>query len=306
MLYRDVNGKVTEVTSTGQPLGSSLMLDSNREPFWGEGSDTIAVQNNSGADMDKGDIVRISGFDVGDNLPEVELAQADTGVNSRAVAMLGEDILDGAAGTAVVTGTIIGLNTAAAGVDGPPIYLDATTPGAWTTTRPNNPEVTVFIGWVRRASGGTTGSILVKVEGNARPMGLALGFGGDATVASVGDFLLAHGLATTALIGPNGGTPAFNSELIVPVGSDGTLQSVAWSTATGDGGGTPPERTDFTIWQNGVADQTVTLTAATAPQGSLDLPTPMAVVAGDALAVEWSGGTVNPGGLLVELYIQRT
>ena len=63
MLYRDQFGNVTEVASTGRQIGDSLMLDATLEPTWGEGSDTITVKNSSGADMSKGDIVRISGFD---------------------------------------------------------------------------------------------------------------------------------------------------------------------------------------------------------------------------------------------------
>jgi hypothetical protein len=308
MLYRAPDGTVTEITTTGQPLGNALMVGAGGVPVWGEGSDTLAVRNESGSPMTKGQVVRISGFSVGEDLPTVVLAQADSAVNARAVAMLAEDIADNANGSAVITGIIEGLDTAAFGA-GSLLYLSDTVAGAVVQSPPKNPEYTTFIGWTRRASGGTNGSILVKVEGEKRPIGNSFAFGGDATAASVGDFLLAHGIATDPLIGPNGGPPAFNSEIIVPLGCDGILDSLAWSTATGSGGPPPPSALDLTIWQNGVAGPTVTLTPATAPQGSLfftGVGSPFAVTGGDAVAVEWSGGTVNPGGMVVELYAQRS
>jgi hypothetical protein len=106
MLYRAPDGTVTEITTTGQPLGNALMVGAGGVPVWGEGSDTLAVRNESGSPMTKGQVVRISGFSVGEDLPTVVLAQADSAVNARAVAMLAEDIADNANGSAVITGII--------------------------------------------------------------------------------------------------------------------------------------------------------------------------------------------------------
>jgi hypothetical protein len=257
MAYRDVDGNIEEVTTAGRSVGDSLMLDSDLDPVWGEGSDTLAVRNESGSPMTKGQVVRIDGFNVGEDLPTVQLALADNETNSRAVAVLAENIADNANGTAVITGIVDGLDTAALGA-GSPLYLDDGTAGDFVNTRPDNPAFTTFIGWVRRASGGTNGSILVKVEGNRRPVGFVFGFGGDADTGVVGDFFPAHGIFTdTMLTGLP--SPPLGSQIVVPQHADGRILSLSWHTATANGTPPPPTQTVFVIWQNGVAVSTITV-----------------------------------------------
>jgi hypothetical protein len=303
MLYRELNGDLTEVVATGRPVGDVLTLDTNGDPTWAAGSDTLGVRNQSGSDMTKGQVVRIDGFNVGEDLPTVQLAQADSNTNSRAVAMLAEDIADNTNGTAVITGVLEGLDTAAFGA-GSQLYLSDTTPGDVIQTAPSNPEYTTFIGWTRRASGGTNGSILVKVEGNARPMGTPYLFGGDADTGVEDDFFRANGEFTSSLIGALPGPP-LGSIFRVPPGGDGVIDGLSWQTATATAPPPGNAQTDFTIWQNGAAIITVSVVAGQDPSGEEDLrPSAVSIAEGDELAINWSAGT-SPGESTLVLHTQR-
>jgi hypothetical protein len=255
--------------------------------------------------MFKGNVIRISGFDVGLDVPEVELAQADSRLNANAVAVLTEDMANDESGTALITGVLEGLDTAALGA-GSQLFLDATTPGAFTTTVPSNPEYTTFVGWVRRASGGTNGSILVKVGDESRPMGSPYTFGGDMDTGVEDDFYRADGEFDGTVLGGGGGVPVLGSEIQIPPGNNGILEAITWETATATAPPPGNQQTDFTVFLNGAAVATVQVTAGNDPNGNADLSAlAQAVAGGDTLAVQWSDGN-SPGQSVIVIYVQRS
>ncbi len=96
----------------------------------------LPIRNSSGVDMDYGDVVYISGYNIGQDLPEVELADADDVGTFPVIGMLTEDIGNNANGSCLISGQIEGL-----GPSGPintisfaakdPVYM-STTPGGFS------------------------------------------------------------------------------------------------------------------------------------------------------------------------------
>jgi hypothetical protein len=119
------------------------------------------VYNDSGTTLTLGQVVYISGAQ--GNRVAVKLARADAEVTSGAtLGFVVETIAAGAEGFILVSGALYKLNTIGL-TQGAPIYLSATTAGAYTTTAPAAPNHLVVLGWVERVHA-TVGSFYVKVN----------------------------------------------------------------------------------------------------------------------------------------------
>jgi len=136
------------------------------QEFW------IKVRNTSGATIDNGAVVYISGASIpgpGDDLPTIELADASftsTVAERRVLGVATHAIANNSNGYITTAGTVRGLvggvNTKdiTAFLDGQLVYLDPTSPGDITSTKPDAPDYEVVIGNVLDAS---AGNLLVQI-----------------------------------------------------------------------------------------------------------------------------------------------
>lgn len=93
----------------------------------------VRAYNNTGSLIPNGSVVYISGAQAG--LPTMALADASNLAKCGAVGMVTHDVANASEGFVTRFGMVRGLNTNGL-TDGAPVYLSATTPGAWTTTAP--------------------------------------------------------------------------------------------------------------------------------------------------------------------------
>lgn len=121
----------------------------------------VRVYNDTGAQINKGQIVRIEGAQ--GNRMAVLLAQADGDPNSvSTIGMACENIAIGGEGFVTAMGLVEKLNTTGL-TAGQPIYLSAVTAGAYTQTAPTAPNHLVTLGYVERVDN-NVGSIWMKVD----------------------------------------------------------------------------------------------------------------------------------------------
>lgn len=92
------------------------------------------VRNSSGSTLTKGTPVFISGFNVGQGLPEVDEADANVAASMPCIGIIETDILNNANGPVIEIGALEGINTSSFSV-GDSLYV-STTPGTLTNTRP--------------------------------------------------------------------------------------------------------------------------------------------------------------------------
>jgi hypothetical protein len=140
MLGTDANGRVQAVTAAPAV--------------------TITARNNSGAQINKGQAVRISGA-LGQN-PTISLAQANAYATTDAIGLAAANIGNNSTGSVIIAGTLTGLNTNAY-TDGAVLYLSSTTAGDLTTTEPSRPNWQMQMGYVEHAHP-TQGKILVRAN----------------------------------------------------------------------------------------------------------------------------------------------
>lgn len=95
----------------------------------------IKVRNNTGVTITNGSVVYLSGA-VGQR-PTIALAQADNYSTASVIGVATHDIGNNSNGYVTIAGIVRGLNTSAYS-DGQDLYLDTTTPGTYTTTKPSN------------------------------------------------------------------------------------------------------------------------------------------------------------------------
>jgi len=117
------------------------------------------VFNNSGAQIDNGEVVRVTGYDATSGLPEVEKAIADNYVNAFAGGMMTHDVADGAEGEMTAAGIIHDMDTSGL-VAGAPCFLDPSTAGALTQAQPDIPTVM----GLPLTSDAATGKFMVSVH----------------------------------------------------------------------------------------------------------------------------------------------
>jgi hypothetical protein len=123
------------------------------------------AKNDSGADIDNGEVVYVSGASNGN--PEITCAKADSASTSDAtIGVATQEIIDTAFGRVTGFGVVRGLNTNS-WAPGTTLYLSPSVAGAMTSTRPVAPNRTIVIGTVLVQSA-TVGSILVSIEKESR------------------------------------------------------------------------------------------------------------------------------------------
>jgi hypothetical protein len=135
----------------------------------------ILVYNNSGAQIDDGSAVYISGKEDALNVLTIALARADAANTSKMIGVTTHDIGNGAFGLVSQFGYINGLDTSTF-ADGAPIWLSDTVAGGFTDVEPQSPSFSVFVGTVVD-SHASTGNIFLTTIGNTSGTTIA----GDAT-----------------------------------------------------------------------------------------------------------------------------
>lgn len=125
------------------------------------GRDNVFIaKNTSGSPMTKGQVVYITGST--GNVPNIGLAKSNSITTMSAVGILLDNIADNAFGQVMYTGLLTSFNTSAFSV-GDQLFVDATTAGALTATRPSGTtNIVQHIGVVTVDSVGS-GAIVVKV-----------------------------------------------------------------------------------------------------------------------------------------------
>lgn len=119
----------------------------------------VHVVNNSGALIEAGSVVRISG--VAGGIPQIVKAVADSFTNASVVGMAVVDIPNLTESAVAVSGIVSGLDTSLL-TPGVPYYLSATTPGTLTTTPP---AIRTRVGGVL-VSDALTGKIRLDIQVN--------------------------------------------------------------------------------------------------------------------------------------------
>jgi len=132
---------------------------------------TTFGRNSTGATLYRGTIVYISGAT--GNIPNFSKSQANgEGTSARTFGVVKDDIANNADGYIVTNGTIDNLDTRSGAtypftsdtlVDGDTVYLDPTTAGYITRTKPSAPNHLVYIGKVIRTSP-TNGTIVYQIQ----------------------------------------------------------------------------------------------------------------------------------------------
>lgn len=119
----------------------------------------IKVYNDTGSTITNGQAVYISGYDGTTDLPEVSLCDPSTVSGARFAGLATHDIENGTVGYITAFGRVNNLNTSSF-TAGNPLFLDPSTPGALTETRPSSPTKEVLVG-VTVNSNASTGSIFI-------------------------------------------------------------------------------------------------------------------------------------------------
>jgi hypothetical protein len=124
--------------------------------------EVIYVYNQTGSTLTDGQVVYVAGSQ-GQRLT-VGLALANGDATSATIlGVVTESIANNSSGFVTVQGMVNGLNTSGF-ADGAVIYVSPTTPGAWTTTKPQAPQHLVQVGYVVKGGSGGAGSIYVFAQ----------------------------------------------------------------------------------------------------------------------------------------------
>jgi len=124
--------------------------------------EVIYVYNQTGSTLTDGQVVYVTGSQ-GQRLT-VGLALANGDATSATIlGVVTESIANNSSGFVTVQGMVNGLNTSGF-ADGAVIYVSPTTPGAWTTTKPQAPQHLVQVGYVVKGGSGGAGSIYVFAQ----------------------------------------------------------------------------------------------------------------------------------------------
>lgn len=101
------------------------------------------VRNSTGSTITKGSIVYISGAT--GQVGNITLAKANAYTTSQTIGVANQDIANNTNGWVVTQGTVTKFDTSGL-TEGAPIYLSATTAGAFTSTEPSAPNYAVHMG----------------------------------------------------------------------------------------------------------------------------------------------------------------
>ncbi len=152
--------QVTNLTTDLSDLGTRI---STLETTGGTtGSSTYAlVRNATGSTLTKGTVVYTSGSN-GDHVQVSKALATSDATSARTLGFVSANILNGADGYVLTEGYLTGIDTSGK-TSGDIVYLDGTTAGTWTTTKPVAPLHMVYLGVVTRVNP-NNGSIYVKVQ----------------------------------------------------------------------------------------------------------------------------------------------
>lgn len=122
----------------------------------------IYVHNDTGAALTDGQVVYVTGSQ-GQRVT-VALAQANADSTSATIiGVVAEHIGINASGFVTTQGMVSGVNTSGM-ADGAVVWLSPTTPGAYTTTKPQAPEHLVMVGYVVKGGSVGGGSIYIHPQ----------------------------------------------------------------------------------------------------------------------------------------------
>ncbi len=187
----------------------------------------VRMKNISGSTIPKGSVVYSNGSD-GLGFPTVALADASASTTAKALGILMQDVSDGSYGFVMNFGHLHGMDTSSV-VTGTTIYLSDAVPGAFTTTRPNSPSLTVNLGIVTRSQS-TDGIIQIRVgqpiSGHIFPGGITFGSSNDFSETDAAN-LFWDNINKRLGIGTN--TPAFTLDV------SGTTQLREFTFTNGTG-----------------------------------------------------------------------
>jgi len=127
---------------------------SNSDPIY------IFVRNATGAQLNKGTIVYVSGAN-GTHVQVTPASASSDATSARTVGWLADDIANNASGLCQIEGYLESVNTQAFN-EGDQLYL-STTAGGFTNTKPQAPTHLVYVGVVAKKSAGN-GKVFVKVQ----------------------------------------------------------------------------------------------------------------------------------------------
>ena len=119
------------------------------------------VNNRTGATLNKGDVVYLSGSQ-GNRITVAKALATSDPTSANTFGIVAESIADNASGYVITEGLITGLNTSALTQDSA-VYLSGTTAGALTSTKPQAPIHGVYIGVCVESNNGN-GKIFCKIR----------------------------------------------------------------------------------------------------------------------------------------------
>ena len=119
------------------------------------------VNNRTGATINKGDVVYLSGSQ-GNRITVAKALATSDPTSANTFGIVAESIADNASGYVITEGLITGLNTSALTQDSA-VYLSGTTAGALTSTKPQAPIHGVYIGVCVESNNGN-GKIFCKIR----------------------------------------------------------------------------------------------------------------------------------------------
>lgn len=119
------------------------------------------VNNRTGATLNKGDVVYLSGSQ-GNRITVAKAIATSDPTSANTFGIVAENIADNASGYVITEGLITNLNTSALTQDSS-VYLSGTTAGTLTSTKPQAPIHGVYIGVCVKSNAGS-GEIFVKIR----------------------------------------------------------------------------------------------------------------------------------------------
>jgi len=177
------------------------------------------VRNSTGSTITKGQIVYISGAT--GQIGNITLANANAYVSSQVIGVANQDIANNTNGWVVTQGVITNFDTSGL-TEGAPVYLSATTAGAFTSTEPSTPNYAVHMG-VCLYSNANNGKIYINPINKSIDTGYI-----------IGQVAIAQG-GTNATATPTAGAVAYGTGTAYGFTSVGTIGQVL----TSNGSGTP-------------------------------------------------------------------
>ena len=146
-------GDLKLYTTTSNGFNRTRELDSTGASFALDRDLYEVVYNNSGATINKGQLVYVNGVYAGGapNVPTVALAQANSPTTAPAFGMCYDTIANNTFGRVFTNGNITGINTSGF-TNGQAVYLSATVAGGLTAIEPLAPNVSQLIGYITNAA----------------------------------------------------------------------------------------------------------------------------------------------------------